>query len=212
MSELVWPKNSEWPVFRSQQILGDTVPDIYDQFNAPAIGKYWQWDFRNSRPMAKQKNGVLYLSGTTKSGNQTGIALTSRPVSDSFVMGVTVLNSNAALKGLVFYGDANTALGIGTQNDKVILWQVRDNKFSILEQASIIGKSSIDLRLELNKDKTCKFYYKQGNNNWKPLISADSVKAVSLSQWDRSPRAGIHFKGDENLNAQFAEFNIKNDR
>jgi beta-xylosidase len=212
ISELVWSKNNEWPVFKSQQILGDTVPDIYDHFKAQTIGKYWQWDFRNSSPMTRQKNGVLYLSGNVKPGNQTGIALTSRPVSDSFVMGVTVLNSNAALKGLVFYGDANTALGIGIQNDQVILWQVRNNKFSVLEQAPTIGKSSIDLRLELNKDKTCRFYYKQGENNWKALISADSVKAVSLSQWDRSPRAGVHFRGDEDLNAQFAEFSIKNNR
>jgi len=210
ISELVWPEKNEWPVFKAQQIAGSAVPDINDHFTAQAIGKYWQWDFRNSTPNVKQKEGTLYLSGSIKPGNQTGIVLTSRPVSDGFVMETTVLNHNAALKGLVFYGDANAAFGIGTENNQVVLWQVKENKYSILAQASTVEKLPVQLRLALNPDKTCKFYYKQGENSWKPLTTVDLITAAVLPQWDRSPRAGLHFKGDTSLNAQFADFSLKN--
>jgi hypothetical protein len=77
-------------------------------------------------------------------------------------MAATVLNHNAALKGLTFYGDANMALGIGTQNDQVVLWLVKDNKFSTLAQSSVNKNLPVQLKLELATDKICRFYYRQG--------------------------------------------------
>jgi beta-xylosidase len=211
ISELVWPKKAdEWPAFKAQEIVGDAVSDIHDSFTSKTIGKYWQWDFRNSTPSAKQQNGVLYLSGSVKQGNEAGIALTTRPVSGSFIMTTTVLNNNSALKGLSFYGDANVALGMGTENDQVVLWQVKGNKFSALTQNTINGKLPVQLKLELDADKTCKFYYKQGNDDWKQLITDKPLTADALPQWDRSPRAGLHFKGGIDQNAQFAGFNVMN--
>jgi hypothetical protein len=149
ISELVWPQKNGWPVFKAQKISGITVHDIKENFSTRSIARYWQWDFRNSTPRIKQQKGVLYLSGSVKQGNQSGIVLTARPVSGSFVMAATVLNHNAALKGLTFYGDANMALGIGTQNDQVVLWQVKDNKFSTLAQSSVNKKLPVQLKLEL---------------------------------------------------------------
>jgi beta-xylosidase len=210
ISELVWPQKNGWPVFKAQKILGATVSDIKENFSSQSIAKYWQWDFRNSTPRTKQQKGVLHLSGSVKEGNQSGIVLTARPVSGSFVMAATVLNHNAALKGLTFYGDANMALGIGTQNDQVVLWQVKDNKFATLAQSLVNKKLPVQLRLELATDKTCKFYYRQGKTGWKVLKSNDPVKADSLPQWDRSPRAGLHFKGVVNQDAQFSGFTVTN--
>lgn len=210
ISELLWPKEGEWPTFKTQQIAGSTVADIHDNFTATALGKYWQWDFRNSTPVAKQQKGVISLSGTVKPNNQSGIVLTTRPLSGSFVMDATVLNHNAALKGLSFYGDANSALGIGTENNQVVLWQVKGNKFSALAQATTDEKLPVQLRLELDADKTCKFYYKQGKSDWMPLATDAPIKANTLPQWDRSPRAGLHFKGEANLKAEFTGFNMVN--
>jgi beta-xylosidase len=210
ISELVWPNGNEWPAFKSQQVVGGTAPNITEDFTAKTIDKNWQWDFRNSTPVVKQQKGVLYLSGTTKPGNETGIVVTQRPVSGSFVMTATVLNNNAALKGLSFYGDANAAIGIGTENNQVVLWQVKGNKFAALTQQPIQPKSPVQLKLELDADKTCKLYYKQGTDDWKQLITETPVKANGLPQWDRSPRAGLHFKGDASLNGQFSGFSIVN--
>jgi len=210
ISELVWPQNNGWPVFKTQKILGAAVLNTKGNFSSPSIAKYWQWDFRNSTPSLKQQNGVLYLSGTVKQGNQSGIALTARPVSGHFVMAATVLNHNAALKGLTFYGDANMALGMGTQNNQVVLWQVKDNEFSILAQSSVNEKSPLQLKMELATDKTCRFYYRQGKADWETFRSGEPVKADFLPQWDRSPRAGLHYKGDESQDARFSDFSIIN--
>jgi len=210
ISELEWPRENGWPSFKTKRILGDTVPDIREVFRSPSIAKFWQWDFRNSIPSIKQQKGILYLSGKVKEDNQTGIVLTARPVSGSFVMTTTVRNHNAAIKGLTFYGDANMAIGIGTQNNNIIIWQVKDNKFSTLAKSLTNHKLPIQLRLELQTDKKCKFYYRQGKTSWKPLVSNKAIDVDLLPQWDRSPRAGLHFKGDKTQDAQFSDFIIAN--
>ncbi|MES2426874.1 MAG: glycoside hydrolase family 43 protein [Bacteroidota bacterium] len=210
ISELVWSKNNEWPSFKTQEIAGGAVADIHDSFTTTTVAKYWQWDFRNSSPIIKQQKGVLNLSGSVKQGNETGIVLTARPVSGSFTMTTTVLNNNAALKGLSFYGDANIAFGIGTQNDRIVLWQVKGNKFSTIAQETTPGKLPVQLKFEVNEDRICQFYFKQGNEGWKELKTETPVKANNLPQWDRSPRAGLHFKGDANQDAQFSDFSIVN--
>ncbi len=203
ISELVWPQKNGWPVFKAQNIWSAAASDIHDKFASPSIAKYWQWDFRNSSPVVKQQKGVMHLSGTVKLANQTGIVLTARPVSGNFAMVATVINNNTALKGLTFYGDANVALGIGTQNNEIILWQVKDNKFSALAQSTLNTQTAVQLKLELTTNNTCKFYYRQGKMEWKELTSETPLKADFLPQWDRSPRAGLHFKGDSNQEALF---------
>ncbi|MGZ3874635.1 MAG: glycoside hydrolase family 43 protein [Mucilaginibacter sp.] len=210
ISELMWPRKNGWPVFNTQKISGSSVADVNENFAEPKVAKYWQWDFRNSTPAVKQRKGVLYLSGTVKRGNLTGIVLTARPVSGSFVMSATVTNHNTALKGLSFYGDANMALGIGTQNDTVIVWQVKNEEFAVLAQAPVNKNLAVQLKLELTPDKTCKFYYRQLTSGWQTLAADSPVKADLLPQWDRSPRAGLHFKGDKSQEGSFSAFSVTN--
>jgi beta-xylosidase len=210
ISELVWPKDNEWPSFKPQQIKGDAVAGIHDGFITNVVSRNWQWDFRNSTPIIKQYNRVLYLSGSVKQGNESGVVITTRPVSGSFAMTTTVVNNNTALKGLSFYGDANAAIGIGTQNDEVVVWQVKGSKFTTLTQAAIPPKTPVQLKLEVDADKNCTFYYKHGKDDWKQLTTETPVKANNLPQWDRSPRAGLHFKGGDGQNAQFSDFSIVN--
>ncbi|GAB3926037.1 glycoside hydrolase family 43 protein [Mucilaginibacter myungsuensis] len=210
VSELTWPEKGGWPVFKTQQIFGGAIPNTMDNFKAKAVGRNWQWDMRNSTPSVKQAKGVLTLSGTVTEKNNTGIVLTDRPASGSFVMTATVLNHNAALKGLSFYGDANMAIGIGTENDQVVLWQVTDNKYTSLAQSAVNAKQPVQLKMELAADRTCTFFYKQGKEDWKALTSQTQLRANRLPQWDRSPRPGLHFKGSSDLNAQFTSFSIVN--
>lgn len=210
ISELVWSGPDGWPAFKAQEIVGGKAQDIHDNFKTAELGKYWQWDFRNSTPLIKQQNGGLSLSGTVKSGNETGIVLTTRPVSNHFVAETTVLNHNAALKGLAFYGDANAALGVGVQDGQVVLWQVQGKGFSPLSKAPISKSQPVELRLSLDAEGSCQFYYRQGKAEWKQLTAAAGTKADKLMQWDRSPRVGLHFKGAQSLNAQFAGFSMVN--
>lgn len=206
LSELDWAGG--WPSFKAQQIAGNPPGVIKNSFDSRVPDNYWQWDFRNSNPVVKQHKGTLSLSGSSKKGNEAGIVLTVRPASDQFTMTTTVLNSNTSLKGLSYYGDANAALGIGVENNKVMVWMVKGTKFSMLAGEPARPGSPVQLKLQLGTDRICKFYYKQGDDNWKELQPASPVTASTLPQWDRSPRAGLHFKGLPDQHAQFADFSM----
>jgi beta-xylosidase len=210
ISELSWTGPDGWPVFKTQEIVDGKAPDIEDKFQTAQLAKFWQWDFRNSSPVIRQQRGLLYLSGSTKPGNETGIVLTTKPVSRHFVTETALLNHNAALKGLAFYGDANAAVGIGIQGKEVILWQVKGSTFSRLAKAQVLNTQPVKLRLALDADGSCKFYYQQGEQGWKVLGTENTVKVEQLIQWDRSPRVGLHFKGDKSLNGQFDSFKLLN--
>ncbi len=209
LAELTWPANNDWPTFKETET-GTVAPgQINDLFDANLVAKYWQWDFRNSTPVVKQHNGSLFLSGTAEAFNQSGIVLTARPVSDSFDLTTTVVNHNNALKGLAFYGDATAAIGVGTIGDKVVFWEVRNNKWSILAEASISNKLPVDVKMTMRPDATAVVYFKQGNYDWKGLATAQPVSVQFLPQWDRSPRAGLHFQGVPPEHAEFSQFSFK---
>ncbi|AMR31262.1 beta-xylosidase [Mucilaginibacter sp. PAMC 26640] len=210
ISELVRPTKEGWPLFKTQQITGDEPADINESFNGQLPANFWQWDFRNAAPAISQHKGILHLSGTVKPGNETGIVLTARPVSGNLSIATTVVNHNNALKGLCLYGDATIAVGIGVQNNQITLWEVTANKYSSLKKVPANDKLPVQLKLELVGTKTCVFYYRQGTSKWKQLKTDTALKTDLLPQWDRSPRAGLHFNGDDKLDAQFSDFRMVN--
>lgn len=210
LAELVWPSDNSWPSFVSQQTSDHTAENIKTNFEGKKLASYWQWDFRNSTPSVARKNGKLILSGTAKETNNAGIVLTTRPVSNHFDMTATVENTNSALKGLAFYGDANAAIGVGTTGDKVEFWMIRDNKRSVIATETLTAKTPVELKFTMTPDLICKVFYKQGAADWKPIGTTPNQKINFLPQWDRSPRAGLHFQGASDLSAEFSSFELVN--
>lgn len=209
ISKLNWSSDNGWPSFEAQAISNTKPIDIFDNFASTNLSKRWQWDFRNSTPFTQQDNGVLDLGGVTKVGNNAGIVLTTRPTSAVFSAQVTVVNSNDALKGISFYGDANAAIGIGVKNNNVMVWQVIDNKFSVLFQRAIDKNISSKLMLAVNEGRDVLFSIKQGNQSWQKLPVQIDLKKTNLAQWDRSPRIGLHYQGDNKMRARFSNFILK---
>ena len=209
LAELIWPHNNGWPTFKETETAPAVPAVTNDPFDAKVLAKYWQWDFRNAKPVVQQRNGSLFLSGTTGADNQSGIVLTMRPVADSFDITTTVVNHNNALKGLAFYGDANAAIGVGTIGDEVVFWEVRDNKQKVLAEAAINKALSVQLKLTMKPNASAVVYYRQNDGEWKALPAAQPVSVQFLPQWDRSPRAGLHFKGEPIEQAQFSKFSFK---
>lgn len=205
LAELTW-QNNAWPSFTSLQT-GKPAADISTSFNDKRPAAYWQWDFRNSTPVIRQGKGNLYLSGTFKEKNQTGVALTVRPTSRHFDLITTVTNHNAALKGLVFYGDANAAVGIGTINDTVEFWIVKDNRRTVIATQNI-STAPVQLKLTMSPDLTCEVFFRQNGGEWRPVGTKQEIGF--LPQWDRSPRPGLHFKGPSGLRAEFSDFGLTN--
>lgn len=208
LAELTWPAGNSWPSFVTSHANNNTSRDITASFKGSKIAPYWQWDFRNSSPVVSQEGGKLHLSGTSKEKNATGLVLTVRPVSRHFDLTTTIANNNAALKGLAFYGDANAAIGIGAISDKVELWIVKDNKRSVLATQPIKAGAPVQLKFSVLPDLSCQVFYKQDGASWQPV--GDKQDIGFLPQWDRSPRAGLHFKGNAGEQAVFSGFELKN--
>jgi beta-xylosidase len=207
LSELSWQGQEGWPTLKTQPNSTATKADLYDDFDGRNLAKYWQWDFRHTTPAVKEQKGILHLSGTSTKENFTGIALTVRPTSDSFEITTTVANHNKALKGLVIYGDANAAIGIGVEGDSVKVWKV-ENKQRMIIKATKVPASAIGLKIAMSKGRICDFFYQTNKTTWVRLSS--NIEARFLPQWDRSPRLGLHYSGNENEDAQFSYFGLHN--
>lgn len=203
MAELVW-KEDAWPSLVSRPVANSAAGNI------KGLTPFWQWDFRNSTPVVSRSKKMLYLSGTSKEGNNTGIVLTVRPVRDDFDVMTTVTNWNAALKGLAFYGDAHAAVGIGVINDKVEFWMVKENVRTVLGTQAVKPGVPVQLKLTMHADRTCEVAYRQGGSAWQAVAPGVKQDIGFLPQWDRSPRPGLHFKGPENLKAAFSSFELVN--
>lgn len=209
LAELEWPEKNGWPVFK-KAIPTNAVKymDLKDDFNAAAPGKYWQWDFRNSTPVAKQSKGNLVLSGILKEGNKTGLVLTVRPADAAFTISTTVQNQNSAVKGLAYYGDVGAAIGIGCSDNKIVVWQVREKNRVLLVEMPTKVAGPVKLKMSVTADHRCSFHYKLVTGGWKELVPKESVSAEFLPQWDRSPRPGLHFLGTEQQQAIFSDVEL----
>ncbi|MEO6151306.1 MAG: glycoside hydrolase family 43 protein [Mucilaginibacter sp.] len=206
ISELVWPEKNGWPKFVPAPKPVPKEVTIIDKFSGNAADKAWQWDFRNAWPAFKQQGGQLHLSGTVKPGNASGIALTRRPYTVNYSMQVSVLNTNAAQKGLVIYGDASGSLGVGVSGNTVEYWEVKDNKRSVISSAThAVGK--VGIKIEVNPDFTCHAYWKQ-TGDWQELTGDKPRTIDNLAPWDRSPRPGLNFCGAANEEAVFDDFTL----
>ncbi|WP_091214110.1 family 43 glycosylhydrolase [Mucilaginibacter gossypiicola] len=209
LSTLTWSKNNSWPAMKMVAI-SRPLPNIHDNFTTNKPAPYWQYDYHNSTPVVKQGNGKLSLSGTVSEKNNAGIIYGVRPVSDNFDMTTTVSDSNEAIKGLAFYGDANAALGVGTSGKQVKLWVVKDGRFNVIDSVALTSDTPVKLKLSMAPDRTCKAYYSVKDQDWKEMYAGKNIPVDALPQWDRAQRIGLFFKGKATESAQFSSFDIVN--
>ncbi|MDN3588294.1 glycoside hydrolase family 43 protein [Pedobacter aquatilis] len=208
LAELTWPEKKGWPKFK--EISGsNTSKDGSFNFNDKTPDKSWQWDFRNSIPKISQENGKLNLSGSIAASNLAGIVLTIRPTSAIFEATTTVSNSNNALKGISYYGDAGAAIGVGITGNQVQFWKVQNKQKTILASQTINKAENVELKLKVATNLEVTTFYKEGQEDWKILNSEVKVNVNFLPQWDRSPRIGLNFNGKPEEVASFTNFNLK---
>lgn len=211
ISSLSW-KTNEWPELRPVPVKANSKEHIHLHYNfAKKTGKiFWQWDFRNMKPVFPQTGGKLQLSGLYNSNHPAGIALTLRPYAAAYEISTAVLNSNKASKGLIIYGDVSAAVGIAVRHDQVEFWVMKDGKRDILSEQKVpdIGKP-VYLKMVMLPDFTCKVYWKQ-QAGWEELTPDKKAYPVGfLPPWDRSPRPGLNFQGAPDENAAFSFFDIR---
>jgi len=222
LDELVWTNAGGWPSF--QQGASPSVSNVSpghttqktslswkDGFDGVKLKQEWQWDFRHSKPLVKLGKGILYLSGDTLAGNQhTGIAITTRPFSGDYTVQVTVSGDVHSLDGLVLYGDAGQAMGIGVdQKQQIVIWEVKKGAHQVLATATG-GATRLRLKMEVKDGYRCHFYWAPGKGNWSELtIPGMSVyEGNFLAPWDRSPRPGLIHRGPATESGIFSAFSI----
>lgn len=208
LAQLIWTKKNAWPSFKEQSGPHTDV-NLKMEFAKNEIDKKWQWDFRNSSTKISQHNGQLHLSGDIKKDNLSGTALTVRPVSGVFEATTEITNTNSALKGLVYYGDVNAALGVGVSGDEVEFWKVNSKGRTILSKTIISKKGGLELKMKVTADLGVVVFFRQGDQGWQSIPTKEKITSDFLPQWDRSPRIGLNFKGNPEQNASFSSFEIK---
>jgi hypothetical protein len=132
-----------------------------------------------------------------------------RPEKGDYTVTTRIENTNASLKGIVLYGDAANAVGIGVKNNLLELWEVKKGVRTILKTTSIDSNKRW-LRLQVEKGYKCRFFVSVDKKAWTEVKAGtdDSYNAANLPPWDRSARPGLLHLGSEKEPAVFSEFII----
>ena len=225
IDELVWDEASGWPSFKhgTSPSIQASMPfsstnqqkpyELSDSFDGASLSPYWQWNFRSYTPVAKLEKGNLSLSGKISPSNQTGTAITVRPVKGNYKISTEVVNQNAAVKGLALYGDSSQAVGIGVKGDQLEVWEVKNNQRKVLQAETLHSQTSTHLKMGVENGFMCRFYWSPDGKKWNEIkLSGNGLSFYDgsfLPQWDRSPRAGLIQYGKEQEPASFSYFTIK---
>lgn len=212
LAELIWSDKGD-PVFdfvaNSNEVSKDLILDF-----TKSKDQLWQWDFKNSKPTWKFIPEGVRIGGDVIPSNETGIVMTWRPNSKHYAINTKLFldESNAqALKGLTIYGEKDKAIGIGVQVNAVKVWQTNDQGIQEITSVELPqGLKAIELKLVVLADQSCKVFYKQADNWISIDLAGNSFSIKDLAPWDRSPRAGLHFKGEKDQYGFFSNFAMKN--
>lgn len=215
LAEVLWDTKTGWPKIKNVSGAEDkntaTRSAFFDDFSVSKLSLPWQWDFRHTIPRWQIKGGNLYLSGKADTANKTGTALTVRPVKGNYDITASVINQNASLKGLVIYGDADQSVGIGIRGNIIELFEVKNNKRTILSRKEKGNKGEVYLKIGVEKGYKCRFFWSQEQNGWNELKAGENsyYNGDFLPPWDRSPRPGLLHCGKIKAPAGFSFFKIE---
>ena len=224
LDELVWNTTTGWPSFtqgnspsvnqaspaKTTQL---TTTKWEDNFDKPVLRQEWQWDFRHmSKPNTRMEKHRLFLTGDTLAGNNnTGVAITVRPVSGNYDISTQVIAGKGSLDGLVLYGDASQAVGVGIDDQsKIIVWDAQRKQQRVLATLPA-ATPMVYLKMEVREGAHCRFFWAADSKKPMQEIKLEGGAAwegQSLAPWDRSPRPGLFHRGSNTAAGGFSFFSI----
>ncbi|NTS42589.1 family 43 glycosylhydrolase [Flavisolibacter sp. BT320] len=195
LAEVTWDPASGWPAIHPLGKKASIQKIFRDDFSSRSLAGSWQWDFRHATPVTKLQNGALSLSGKVTPNNPAGVALTVRPIASNYEMTTEVVQSNGSLQGLVLYGDASQAVGIGVKGSRVAVWETKKGVRSVLKDVQS-GNYPVQLKMVVDSGSSLRFYWRAKGEGWNEL-HADGApyNGDFLPPWDRSPRPGLLQQG-----------------
>ena len=202
LSEMFWDGDSGWPRFNtdardsSRAILKNNITDSFD---TTAIAPRWRFNIPAYTVETVISNGKLTLSETQRNG-QVGSAICISPDDANFEMTTKVIGQNTALKGLVLYATADNAVGVGVKGDTLVLWQVLNSYFVVLNKLRVKSGNEVFLKADVAQAHICNFSYSQDGKNWNPVSNTQSddksVIGDNLAWWSWGMKAGLMVRAD----------------
>ena len=209
LGAVVWDPATGWPALQPLGKNAAPVQNFRDDFAQGPLSNAWQWDFRHSQPTWHVARGALALTGRATADNLTGTALTVRPLTGTYTMTTEVAKRNAALQGLVLYGDAGQAVGIGVRNEAVEVWAVKDKKRMVLTETAVAASQPVQLKMTVAEGSWCRFFWRGNGQQWQEVTTGGAYyNGDFLPPWDRSPRPGLLHQGAETEPATFSFFEV----
>jgi hypothetical protein len=214
--------NDYWPTFeknapsiRAQMPQKNNPPanlPIADEFNKPTLANTWQWSVTQvpGYTLANTNNGQLILNG---SPDKIGSYLGQRTPSGKYTATAAVqVDASAAgiLASLVAIGDSENAIGLGVNQQELVLWETKKNKTTLIAKESRPQGEQVLLRMTSETGEKLNFSWSVNGITWIPLEKGQGLDGGFLPPWDRGVRVGLAAKGPENTQATFNYFILNN--
>ncbi len=201
LDEVIWDKTTGWPAFRygTTPSLQASAPypgtiqlppaDFIADFNAANLHAEWIWDVAKAKPRYTLKEGKLTVEGDD---SLTGSLLALRPQKENYRFSATIEQTDAR-SGLCLYGTQQQAVGISIGNNRVIVWMVKEGKFSLLATEMLTAPEAT-LYVDVSFGQYCRFGYRTKEGKDHPF--GELIQISNLPQWDRPQMIGIQVKGE----------------
>ncbi len=179
-----------------------------DEFNGRSLKPDWSWDCHLPSPEFRTEKGNLVLSGNSEAGN-SGTVLCVRPQSASYSFETYVTNTEAALKGLVLYGDKSNNIAFGTEGDNLVVRQTRGGKTTMLHEQPWTGGAFLKITVSAGKDIVLE-YGRMPDGSDSEVLDIPSDDVSYMIRWDRMQRPGLICSGCAENHASFSFFRLDN--
>lgn len=112
---------------------------------------------------------------------------------------------------MVVYGDANQSVGIGIRNNIIEVFEVKNDKRTILTRKEKADKGEVFFKIGFEEGYKIRFFRSHEKNSWHEIKSGEDsyYNGDFLPPWDKSPRPGLLHFGKIKEPAVFSFFKIQ---
>ena len=187
LSEIIWNRDG-WPEIKQDS----TRPlfkekSVSDEFTD--LASTWRWPVEY-KPDYKTENGFLVLKGDS---SKTGAVLAQATLSSNYEATTSIKVQAGVFSGLSAFGDVRNATGISADNNKIIVWRVRNDIYTIVAEANISATDTLQFKLVTHEGNHLEYFYSTDGKDWKTLGGIQD--GSFLPPWDRGVRVALVSKG-----------------
>ncbi|MBD3630195.1 MAG: family 43 glycosylhydrolase [Cyclobacterium sp.] len=214
LEKLTWTED-QWPVFENEATYSREkgMIDFKDTFE-DGLDPLWQWRVTQNIKFDTGDNGLL-LKASDENENMGSLLVQSTKSTNYDVESTINMDQTDAKGGVLLVGAANNGfgapiagIGIAASKNGLELFEIRDQKETILQQKGVVLKGKVSVKMEVAEGYLLSFAYKTENGTWE---SFDHVADAShLVPWGMGFRIGMFAKGAKSRTVNFIQTSIAN--